>query len=99
VNLLWIEIIKSVYGNDIDMDSDTVVGARNKIFDNTKAHKWNVLRSMELHVQELLDGPSFTIIHNIPCCHHISRLLLLLILRLLLRQQQRLSQLTKGIEE
>jgi hypothetical protein len=50
VNLLWAEIIKSVYGNDIDMDSDTVIGARNKIFDNTKAYKWNVLRSMEVSV-------------------------------------------------
>ena len=50
VNLLWAEIIKSVYGNDIDMDSDTVIGARKKIFDNTKAYKWNVLRSMEVSV-------------------------------------------------
>jgi hypothetical protein len=37
------------------MDSNTAVGARNKIFDNTKANKWNVLHSMELHIQELLD--------------------------------------------
>jgi hypothetical protein len=50
VNLLWGEIIKSVYGNDVDMDSNTAVSARNKIFDNTKAHKWNVLHCMEVSV-------------------------------------------------
>jgi hypothetical protein len=43
VNLLWTGILKSVYGNDIDMDSDTVVSARNKIFECTKRHKSNVL--------------------------------------------------------
>ena len=50
VNLLWTEILKSVYGSDIDMDSDIVVSARQKIFEGTKRYKWNVLLNMEVSV-------------------------------------------------
>ncbi|KAN0075619.1 hypothetical protein V8E54_006889 [Elaphomyces granulatus] len=57
VNLLWEEILRSVYGDDLDMDSNTAITARNKVFDNTKAHKWNVLHYMELHVQDLIEDP------------------------------------------
>ena len=53
MNLLWEEIIRSVYGDDIDMDSNTAITARNKVFDNTKAHKWNVLHYMEVSVRSL----------------------------------------------
>jgi hypothetical protein len=39
VNLLWADIVKLIYGDDIDMDSNIAIDARNKIFDNTKTHK------------------------------------------------------------
>jgi hypothetical protein len=47
-NDLWIDVIYEVYGSDIDIDSPEVVEARSKIFNNTKAWKWRVLKRMEV---------------------------------------------------
>ena len=52
-NFQWLETIQSVYGQDISADSYDFREGREKIFDATKAYKFNVLRNMEVSNKSL----------------------------------------------